>query len=657
MTLLVGSLFVDDVDAALAVARRATGADLVEFRIDGARSLDLAPLVLGRPLPAIVTARSRAEGGRFEGSEAERIGLLARALDLGVEFVDVEWAAWPQARALLDPARTIVSRHDFDRVPPWDEVQRFFRDARDSGAALGKLAATPRSVRELALFLDAFRGARAPGIALGMGDLGLASRVLAARAGSAWVYGSLDSAGTAPGQPSVRELRRPYRVPALGAATQLFGILGRPLGHSASPWLHNLALERHGLDAVYLPFDTADLDDLFASADALGLRGASVTIPHKEAVASRCGSLSPDARALRAVNTIVRRPEGWHGENFDVGGFLDALAGGPDLRGASAVVLGAGGAGRAVAFALRGAGARVVVGSRTLERAEALARDLGVDARAWESLPLESADLVVNATPVGMWPSVGDRPIDVSRLRDGAWVVETIYNPLETRLLREARERGLRTTAGVDMFVGQAARQFRLFTGIEPDREWMRATCVERLAPRSIVLVGLRGSGKTTVGRIVARRRGVRFVDLDEEIAAEAGATIAEIFAREGEPAFREREHRALGRALERDGRVVAAGGGVVLDERNRRLLVERATCIHLDAPNGALLERLAAGFATDAQRPPLTALPLAREIETLAREREPHYRAVARAVVPAGQGTPEAVAVRVLEALLDLEA
>src|SRR5262249_6434094 len=152
-----------------------------------------------------VTARSRAEGGRFDGSETERLELLVRALDLGVEWVDVEWAAWPEARAALDPSRTIVSRHDFDGVPPPADVERFFREARDSGAALGKLAVTPRTLRELADFLVAFHRSGAPGIALGMGRFGLASRVLAARAGSAFVYGALDAAGTAPGQPTVRE--------------------------------------------------------------------------------------------------------------------------------------------------------------------------------------------------------------------------------------------------------------------------------------------------------------------------------------------------------------------------------------------------------------------------------------------------------------------
>ncbi|MBI3844107.1 MAG: AAA family ATPase [Planctomycetes bacterium] len=363
---------------------------------------------------------------------------------------------------------------------------------------------------------------------------------------------------------------------------------------------------------------------------------------------ARLDHVSDEARALGAVNTIVRVDERWHGENYDAAGFVDALAAGPELRGASAIVLGAGGAARAVAFALRRNGARVVVGSRTDARSQSVAGDLGVDSCAWDALPLESADLVVNATPLGMWPHVESSPIDVARLRPGAWVVDTIYNPVETRLLRDARARGLHVKSGLEMFVGQAARQFRLFTGCEPDVARMRDTCRQRLVKRNVVLVGLRGSGKSTVGRIVAESRGVAFVDLDDEIANDAGMTIAQIFAREGEPAFRDREYHALERVLAHDGQVIAAGGGVVLDERNRRLLVDRATCVYLEAAADVLHRRLAPTFESDPQRPSLTGLPLQGEIEKLERDRGGLYRSVAQFVVTAGDGTPEEVAARV---------
>ncbi len=676
MTRLAVSLFVETTTTALEQASRFAGiADLVEFRVDGAREVDIDRLVGERSLPAIVTARAASEGGRFVGSEKERFALLSRALERGVEWLDVEWTAWPQFRAGRDGSRVIVSRHDFVGSPTEDDAARFFADAAASGAAMGKLASTPRSLSDVAALVEGLRRSGNPGIAVGMGRYGLVSRVLAARAGSFLVFGSDGDRVTAEGQPTAKDLARPYRVRSIGAATRLFGICGHPLSHSLSPWAHNALFETHGIDAVYVPLEGEDLDDLFALATRLGLEGLSVTIPHKEAVARRCAVLSAEAQALGAVNTALIDGERLRGENVDGEGFLDALdaalaAAGEDpvrfLQKAQSVVLGAGGAARAVTAALRRRGAAVVVASRTLGRAKRLAADFDVEASAWNEAPLATAALLVNATPVGMWPNGGVTPIDVAGLPAGAWVFDTVYNPPETRLLHEAYARGLHVVSGLDMFVAQAARQFQIFTGVRPDRRRLaqlaavrlRAWGTEPAAPRArnVVLVGLRGSGKSTVGRVLASRLGRPFVDLDQEIVREAGATIAQIFAREGEGRFRELERHQLTLALERDGLVVAAGGGVVLDARNRKLLRDRSDAVYLEAPGDVLFDRMARTPASEAGRPSLTGLPLREEIEALERARAPHYREAARLTVDAGNGEPGTVAERIVRALASLE-
>lgn len=262
-------------------------------------------------------------------------------------------------------------------------------------------------------------------------------------------------------------------------------VIGAPVRHSLSPAIHNAAFRALGLDWVYLAFEVPPGQAAAAvrGAAALGVEGLSVTMPHKEEAAAAADRLSPRARALGAVNAVVVRPGGIvEGDNTDGPGFLAALADeGVDPRGRTCAVVGAGGAGRAVVLALGGAGAaEVVVVNRTRSRAEAAVALVPGRARVGADADVAEADLVVNATPVGMGDD-GGLPFDPALVRPGQVVVDLVYSPAVTPLLVAARERGASTVNGLGMLIHQAALAFRLWTGEDPPLEVMSAAAVGEL--------------------------------------------------------------------------------------------------------------------------------------------------------------------------------
>jgi len=295
----------------------------------------------------------------------------------------------------------------------------------------------------------------------------------------------------------------PSRRPALSGHTQVVGVIGWPIAHSVSPAMHDAAFEALGLDWCYVPFPVppARLGEAIAGARALGVRGLNATIPHKQALLSLVDDLTPAARAIGAVNTIAVRGERLLGHNTDAGGFLRALReAGFAPEGCRALVLGAGGAARAVVYALLSVGGRVTLLNRTLERAAALAHEFAglfprdtltagvLDAATLGQVGITDG-LIVNATSLGMWPAVDTSPWpEEARLSGSAFVFDLVYNPRTTRLMRQAQAAGARAVDGLGMLVHQGAEAFALWTGVEPPVEVMYAACTALLGA---------GSGKT----------------------------------------------------------------------------------------------------------------------------------------------------------------
>jgi 3-dehydroquinate dehydratase / shikimate dehydrogenase len=446
----------------------ATEADLVELRLDTVEDPDAAGALAGRSRPVIVTCRPRWEGGHFGGSEEERRRLLADAQRLGAEYVDVEWrAGFTDLIASRRGEGVVVSMHDFTGVPR--DLAARAEAMRSTGAAVVKLAVRASNLSDCLELLPIGRSDPSRLVLIAMGEAGLPSRVLASRFGSAWTYAG-DYA--APGQVPARQLLDEFGYRALSPHTQLFGVVGRPVLHSLSPAMHNAAFRAAGIDAIYVPLQASNFNDFIAFADAMAVVGASVTAPYKLDAFQHATEADETSRAVGASNTLRRRGAGWDAINTDVAGFLQPLVVHGPMVGRRCVVLGGGGAARAVVYALQQAGARVAVSSRRPEAAQSLAERSGATVAHWPP-PAGSWDVLINTTPLGTAPDVDDTPLPDGPF-GGTLVYDLVYNPADTRLLRDARAAGCQTIGGLAMLVAQAERQFEWWTGQRPREGVMR---------------------------------------------------------------------------------------------------------------------------------------------------------------------------------------
>jgi 3-dehydroquinate dehydratase/shikimate dehydrogenase len=568
---------VHDIDAAIAdaAAAKSLGADIVEFRIDeffdgghseadpGRQTREILRLVHQSVLPAIVTCRSASEGGAFDGDETDRVSLYERLgtadgkSETPPRYLDIELAAYTRSEnikqkvnlAVEHPEQLravstglILSMHDFQQRPA-DLSRRLLLARQQPAAKVTKLAFRARSLRDNLELFEILAQRDRPTIALGMGEFGLMSRVLAPKFGGFLTFASLRStATTAPGQPTVRELLELYRFRSITPTTKVYGVIGWPVGHSLSPLVHNAVFDASGFDGVYLPLPIPSADseskELSESERAestytnfkatlgaliddprLDFSGASVTLPHKENLVrfalerfkSDAGVWSLDAVSLltgSANSLLLEREASADGSrvvrarvfNTDVpaavGPLREALG---TLDGKHVAVVGAGGVARGIAFGLAVAGARVTIFNRNSKKAEALALELNqalqkagspgpgrprplgdaapghgtIAAAALDSLGSFRGDALVQCTPVGMkgGPDPEGCPIPVAGLAEsgncgsGTVVLETVYNPRETPLVREAKRVGWRVIEGAAMFVRQAAEQSKAWTG------------------------------------------------------------------------------------------------------------------------------------------------------------------------------------------------
>ena len=462
---------------------------LIELRLDFYS--DVSPENLDRALDVfapnvVVTFRHADEGGKTPNlRDSIRISYLQQAANRGVKYVDIELRTTCTGFQ-KGTTKVIASYHDFR---PDGKMNRFAAPNPLNGPL--KYA----DVLKFATFDSDFvrqrllsRGDR-PEIVIGMGEAGLWSRVLGPLFGSPLTYARGEGApGTAPGQLTWRELDELYRYREIKPGWPVFGVIGNPIGHSLSPLLHNTAFKSVNLPGVYLPFKVeGDPVEFVRQFEPLGLKGISITIPHKEARWEKLAEIDPLAKHVGAVNTLYILPNGrWCATNTDAAAAADSLeAAAGSLKDKNVVVIGAGGAARAVAFGVQERGARIFVLNRTRERAEALARDLGAQACSFEDFAaLERVDAIVNTTPLGMHPNVETTPLEKDQIPLGSIVFDTVYNPLRTKLLKLAEERGCRTVEGVSMFVRQGVRQFELFTGVRAPESAVREVVLVALQKR-----------------------------------------------------------------------------------------------------------------------------------------------------------------------------
>jgi len=313
-----------------------------------------------------------------------------------------------------------------------------------------------------------------------MGDVALPARLLALRGRNGFAYAPVENS-TAPGQISLDEMKRIYRAEQFDARTRVYGVIGDPIAHSLSPAMHNAGFAARQVNAVYLPFLTHDLRDFINSVEPLGIKGFSVTLPHKERILRFLHQCDPLAERIGAVNTVVVRGSGkLHGYNTDYVGVLETLERRIKLRDSRALIVGAGGAARAVAFALAQAGVAVFVTARRYQRAKHLARAMGGEAVERGAVGRMAFDAIVNATPVGMHPSVRRSPLEADEL-NCRLVFDIIYRPQTTKLLQMAARRGIQTVSGAEMFVAQGAEQWKIWVGHQAPVDAMRRAVLRML--------------------------------------------------------------------------------------------------------------------------------------------------------------------------------
>ena len=507
MTLLCIPIFVDTVEQAnrdVAFAAEA-GADAVEQRLDRLHGGVVLPAY---PVLTIVTCRPDWEGGESTLSNGERIALL-EAASVNARCADIELATLrthADARTFL-AQRLIVSTHDFQGRP--DRLINLVLEMNEGGSDVNKIVWLARTVRDNLEAFELLQTRQKPTIALCMGEAGLISRVLAKKFGAFLTFASLrDESATAPGQVTIRDMKRLYRWDAIGPKTKVYGVVASPVAHSMSPAVHNAAFDETGHDGVYVPLlvnpgyeSFKAFMESFVPFEGLDLSGLSVTLPHKENalkyLREKGAEVEELAQRIGAVNTIlISRTAGGvalRGINTDYAAILDSITDKlnitRDALGELRVaVIGAGGTGRTAVAALAHCGATVVVYNRTREKADALAEEFNghrsrVVAASMDKLCDSCCHVVLNTTSVGMHPNVNDSPLGARapKFSPDTLVFDTIYNPMKTKLLQQAEGAGAKTIGGVEMFVRQAAAQFEAWPGLKAPANVMRRVVEGRL--------------------------------------------------------------------------------------------------------------------------------------------------------------------------------
>ncbi len=457
----------DEAISAMAEARRA-GADLCELRIDYLRDPDLSKILASKPLPVLATVRPKWEGGQYDGDEALRFGLLEDACLYGADYVDVEFRAYKDFPRR--DAKLVVSYHDFEKTP--EDLEATARKMAALEPFLVKVACQARGVADLTRLVTLQKTFPSPIAVIAMGEVGEPLRVLYHRYGGWLSFVSLKAGlESAPGQVTVEDMLRLYQARTIDEATEVYGVVGNPVAHSKSPLVFNDVFKHLGMNARYVKIKVDDPAGLRGLAAALELKGCSVTLPHKQAIAGLVDEADDIVKGVGAANTVTVTAGRLIGANTDLPGAMEAIQDAAvkkwshGIYGMRALVLGAGGVSRAIAWGLKREAARVVIANRTFDRGKALAEELGVDFIRWESLMDARAQIIVNGTSVGMTPKTEESPVEAALFKKDMVVLDTVYTPRNTKFLRDARAVGALGVDGVEMFLRQANHQFRIWKG------------------------------------------------------------------------------------------------------------------------------------------------------------------------------------------------
>jgi 3-dehydroquinate dehydratase / shikimate dehydrogenase len=430
---------------------------------------------------AIATCRRTANGGKFSGTVASEMEVLSKAAAAGFHIVDLELeSAESLKKGELQKLRDtgialIISHHDFNATK---DLEGIYKRIQPFEPDFIKIVPTAKSLTDnvtLMRFIEHMDN-HSNIIGICMGDAGIISRVLGLRAGSAFTFAAASiGEETGPGQIAARTLIETYRVDQVDAATKIYGVAGNPIRSSLSPVMMNAAFRRETVNAVYLALQATKLSDLLKLVHEIPIQGLSVTMPLKQEIMAHLEKTDPLSAKIGACNTVLRAQDGkLYGFNTDVAGIIGPLEKRMAIRGSKVLVLGAGGAARAAVFGLRDKGAEVHILNRTPETAQKLAKQAGAKTIKKDALAKTPFDVIINATPIGMTGIKGAQLLEAKDLNTKL-VFDLVYNPIETPLIRAARQQNIPIITGIEMFVQQGARQFEIWTGKPaPEEEMLR---------------------------------------------------------------------------------------------------------------------------------------------------------------------------------------
>ena len=463
-------------------------ADILELRLDLIESAKINTLLASSTLPVIVTNRSKHDGGQFKGSDEVRVQSLRDALKAGANYVDIEVST---PREYLqpfleesDPAKIIISYHDFSHTP--EDFNPLYENMCEMPGEIIKIVTYARDLTDnLKMFelLKRAKNEKQKLIGLCMGDLGEISRILSPLFGGFLTFGSLEKGQeSAPGQIPAKTLKDIYRVNAECSDFKIYGVIGNPVSKSLGYLVHNRAFQEKGFPDIYVSFLVDNVEKFFNSFKDF-FSGLSVTMPVKEQIMPLLGRVDETAKKIGAVNTVVKEGTDWVGYNTDCSGAISALEACTSLQGKNVLILGSGGTAKAIGYGVKEKGGKLTVTyNKNKERGESLAKELDCELAHARDVGTRAIDVLINCSPVGMSPNVTESPFLARDFKEGMVVFDSVYNPLETRFLREAKSAGCTVIPGYELFINQAARQFELWTGQPAPIDILREVLLKKLS-------------------------------------------------------------------------------------------------------------------------------------------------------------------------------
>jgi 3-dehydroquinate dehydratase/shikimate dehydrogenase len=472
----------EQIESALAIT------DILELRLDLIVSPNLSALLASSTLPVIVTNRSKHDGGQFKGSDEVRVQSLRDALKAGSDYVDIEVST---PREYLQPfleesesAKIILSYHDFSHTP--EDFNPIYEAMCEMPGEIVKIVTYARDLSDNLKMFELLKRAKSEKqklIGLCMGDLGEISRILSPLFGGYLTFGSLETGQeSAPGQIPAKTLKDIYRVNSERSDFKIYGVIGNPVSKSLGYLVHNRAFQEKGSPDIYVSFLVDNVEKFFNSFKDF-FSGLSVTMPAKEQIMPLLDRVDETAKKIGAVNTVVKEGTDWVGYNTDCSGAISALEACTSLQGKDVLILGSGGTAKAIGYGVKEKGGKLTVTyNKNKERGESLAKELDCELVHARDAGTRAIDVLINCSPVGMSPNITDSPFLARDFKEGMVVFDSVYNPLETRLLREAKSAGCTVIPGYELFINQAARQFELWTGQPAPIDTLREVLLKKLS-------------------------------------------------------------------------------------------------------------------------------------------------------------------------------